>query len=59
MLSSGNITGLASMMPETILKVLELLAEANPGLSRVAVIFDPDAIAWTGSDCGRGGRSVP
>jgi len=37
----GNITGLASMMPETILKVLQLLAEAIPGLSRVAVIWDP------------------
>jgi putative ABC transport system substrate-binding protein len=37
----GNITGLASMMPETIVKLLELLTEAIPGLSRVAVIWDP------------------
>ena len=37
----GNITGLASMMPETSVKALELLTEAIPGLSRVAVIWDP------------------
>jgi putative ABC transport system substrate-binding protein len=37
----GNITGIASMMPETTVKALELLTEAIPGLSRVAVIWDP------------------
>jgi ABC-type uncharacterized transport system substrate-binding protein len=37
----GNITGLSLMMTETNVKSLELLKEAIPGLSRIAVIFDP------------------
>ncbi len=37
----GNATGLSLMMTETNVKSLELLKEAVPGLSRVAVIFDP------------------
>jgi putative ABC transport system substrate-binding protein len=37
----GNITGLSIMMTETNVKGLELLKEAVPGLSRVAVIWDP------------------
>ena len=37
----GNITGMASTMSETSVKVLELLTEAIPGISRVAVIWDP------------------
>ena len=38
---AGNITGLSLMMTETNVKGLELLKEAIPGISRVAVIFDP------------------
>ena len=37
----GNITGLALMMTETNAKLLELLKEAVPGLSHVAVLWDP------------------
>jgi putative ABC transport system substrate-binding protein len=37
----GNATGLSLMMTETNVKGLELLKEAVPGISRVAVIFDP------------------
>ncbi len=37
----GNITGFSIMMTETNVKGLELLKEAVPGLSRVAVIWDP------------------
>jgi len=37
----GNATGLSLMMTETNVKGLELLKEAVPGLSRVAVVFDP------------------
>src|SRR4051794_32194970 len=37
----GNITGLSLMMTETNVKGLELLKEAVPGLSRIAVIWDP------------------
>jgi putative tryptophan/tyrosine transport system substrate-binding protein len=37
----GNVTGLSLMLPETIVKGLELFKEAVPTLSRVAVIFDP------------------
>jgi putative ABC transport system substrate-binding protein len=37
----GNVTGLSLMMTETNVKSLELLREAVPGVSRVAVMFDP------------------
>jgi putative ABC transport system substrate-binding protein len=37
----GNATGLSLMMTETNVKGLELFKEAIPGVSRVAVIFDP------------------
>ncbi len=37
----GNVTGLSLMMTETNAKLLELFKEAVPGLSRVAVIWDP------------------
>jgi len=37
----GNITGFSLMMTETNAKGMELLKEAVPGLSRVAVIWDP------------------
>jgi putative ABC transport system substrate-binding protein len=37
----GNITGLSIMMTETNVKGLELFKETVPGLSRVAVIWDP------------------
>ena len=38
----GNITGTSRMSPETSGKRLELLREAVPRLSRVAVIWNPD-----------------
>jgi len=37
----GNITGVSLMMTETNVKGLELFKEAVPGLSHVAVIWDP------------------
>jgi putative ABC transport system substrate-binding protein len=37
----GNITGVALAMPETNVKLLELLKEAVPRLSRVAVLWNP------------------
>jgi putative ABC transport system substrate-binding protein len=37
----GNITGLSQMLPELIVKRLELLKEMIPGLSRVGVIWSP------------------
>jgi putative tryptophan/tyrosine transport system substrate-binding protein len=37
----GNITGLSLLMSETNAKGLELLKEAIPDLSQVAVLFDP------------------
>jgi ABC-type uncharacterized transport system substrate-binding protein len=37
----GNVTGLSLMMTETNVKLLELLKDAIPGLSRVAVVWDP------------------
>jgi len=37
----GNITGLSVMLPETSVKTMELLKEAVPALSLVAVIWDP------------------
>jgi putative ABC transport system substrate-binding protein len=37
----GNVTGFSLMMTETNVKGLELLKEAVPDLSRVAVLYDP------------------
>jgi len=37
----GNITGLTGISPELNVKRLELLKEVVPGLSRVAVMWDP------------------
>jgi len=39
----GNVTGLSTMSPELSAKRLELLKAAVPGLSRVAIIWNPDA----------------
>jgi putative tryptophan/tyrosine transport system substrate-binding protein len=39
----GNVTGLTFSTVDTVGKRLELLKEAVPGLSRVAVLFNPDA----------------
>jgi putative ABC transport system substrate-binding protein len=38
----GSITGIAAISPELNAKRLELLKEAVPGLSRVAIILNPD-----------------
>jgi putative tryptophan/tyrosine transport system substrate-binding protein len=38
----GNVTGLSTMAPLLGAKRLELLKEAVPGLSRVAIMWDPD-----------------
>ena len=37
----GNVTGISLMMTETNVKLLELLKESVPGLTRVAVVWDP------------------
>ena len=39
----GNVTGLTFSTVDTVGKRFELLKEAVPGLSRVAVLFNPDA----------------
>src|SRR5206468_9535067 len=38
----GNVSGLTTMSPELSAKRLELLKEAVPGLSRVAIMWNPD-----------------
>ena len=38
----GNVTGLSNISPELNAKRLELLTEAVPGLSRVAIMWNPD-----------------
>jgi len=38
----GNVTGLSNISPELSAKRLELLKEAVPGLSRVAIMWSPD-----------------
>ena len=43
----GNVTGLTSLGPELGGKRLELLKEAVPKLSRVAVLYDPQSIQYT------------
>jgi putative ABC transport system substrate-binding protein len=39
----GNATGLSALSPELVGKCLELLAQAVPGVSRVAVLWEPGA----------------
>ena len=39
----GNVTGLTLISPELSAKRLELLKEVVPGLSRVAIMWNPDA----------------
>jgi len=40
----GNVTGLSSLGPELVGKRLELLTQAVPGVSRVAVLWFPGAL---------------
>jgi putative ABC transport system substrate-binding protein len=40
----GNVTGLSSLGPELVGKRLELLKQAVPGVDRVAVLRQPDAL---------------
>ena len=40
----GNVTGLSSLTPERVGKCLELLTQAVPGVSRVAVLWQPGAV---------------
>ena len=42
----GNLTGLSAMVPEVSGKRLELLTEAVPGLSRVALLLDTGPPNW-------------
>jgi putative ABC transport system substrate-binding protein len=39
----GNVTGLSTLSPEIAGKRLQLLREVVPGLSRVALLWDPDS----------------
>ena len=39
----GNVTGLSALAPELVGKRLELLKQAVPGLSRVALLWQPGA----------------
>jgi len=40
----GNITGLSVVAPELISKRMELLTQAVPGVSRIAVLWQPGAL---------------
>ena len=40
----GNVTGLSVLAPELVGKYLELLTQAVPGVSRVAVLWQPGAL---------------
>ena len=40
----GNATGLSNLAPELVGKCLELLKQAVPGISRVAVLWQPGAV---------------
>ena len=45
----GNVTGLSVLVPELIVKSLELLKQAVPAVSRVALLVKPDSMpdgAW-------------
>jgi putative ABC transport system substrate-binding protein len=38
----GNVTGVATMLPELSGKLLELIRELLPGVARIAVLWNPD-----------------
>ena len=40
----GNVTGLSSLTPERLGKCLELLTQAIPGVSRIAVLWQPGSV---------------
>jgi putative tryptophan/tyrosine transport system substrate-binding protein len=40
----GNVTGLSVLFPELVAKCLEYLKQAVPGISRVAVLWEPGAV---------------
>jgi putative ABC transport system substrate-binding protein len=40
----GNVTGLSILAPELVGKCLELLKQADPGVSRVAVLWQPGGL---------------
>jgi putative ABC transport system substrate-binding protein len=40
----GNVTGLSTLVPELVGKCLELLKQAVPGISRVAVLWTPGVL---------------
>jgi putative ABC transport system substrate-binding protein len=40
----GNVTGLSALFPELVAKCLEQLKRAVPGVSRVAVLWQPGAV---------------
>jgi putative ABC transport system substrate-binding protein len=46
----GNATGLTSIAPDLEGKRLELLAQVTPGLTRVAVLWNPDNAFHVGSE---------
>jgi putative ABC transport system substrate-binding protein len=47
----GNVTGLSTLAQDLVGKCLELLTQAVPGVSRVAVLWNPgDAVERTGKD---------
>src|SRR5262249_44679688 len=46
----GNATGLSALTPELVSKWLELLKQAVPGLSRVAVLWQPGGMGDTDQD---------
>jgi putative tryptophan/tyrosine transport system substrate-binding protein len=54
----GNITGIASLTTELNTKRLELFAESLPGVSRVAVIWDANAIPSVRPPLTAAGRSL-
>src|SRR5262244_651812 len=43
----GNVTGLSALTPELVSKWLELLKQAVPGVSRVAVLWQPGGMGDT------------
>jgi putative tryptophan/tyrosine transport system substrate-binding protein len=43
----GNLTGIAILTDELELKNLHLLKEAAPGITRVAILWNPDNPVWT------------
>jgi len=55
----GNVTGLSVLAPDIVAKGIEILKEAAPSVSRMAVWLDPTNPSQRDTTCTKAGRADP